>query len=109
MKFVVLLRVDLAMWIAIAISSHHFIFDDHIWEFAIDFLALLASLAFVLVGYFAHKKEIYPLMVTFWILALIGPVYLFHIYRDVGSEVASLLMIANTPEVRYLLLCFHLR
>jgi hypothetical protein len=99
MKFVVLLRVDLVMWITIAITSHHFVNDIYPWEFGIDGLALIASLAFVIVGYFGHKKEIYPLMVSFWGLALVGPVYLCHVYRNLHAEVPFLLKLFSGHHV----------
>jgi hypothetical protein len=48
---------------------------------------MVASIAFSIVGFFAHKHESVPLLASFWVLALVGPVYLLHVYRDVANYI----------------------
>jgi len=82
-RLMVLLRVDLMNAIGlIIVSGYHS--TQKMYEldifFGLDMAILFGSILFTVVGYFAHKRESIPLILSFWTLSAVVYVYIGFIY-----------------------------
>jgi len=88
LKFMVMLRIDLLLvFLTILLSGHDSI--------PLDIATFLVSCAFTCTGYISCKKELAPLLYSFWVLALVVPVYIAYIYYKILSERDILGLFAN--------------